>query len=150
MATSGSNASSSKSKQPLTKEQIVNGFNELRQQQRMMASRMSEVEMDMKEHDLVIEVLKGVDPSRKCFRLVGGVLVERSVDVVLPGLISNREKMKEFVASLKTNLEAKGKEINQFRETHGIQIKGDESKDDKGMESSSKGGERQANILANV
>ncbi|RUS79820.1 hypothetical protein EGW08_012419 [Elysia chlorotica] len=116
----------------------------------MMASRISEIEMDMKEHDLVIDVLKGVDPSRKCFRLVGGVLVERSVDVVLPGLVSNREKMKEFVASLKTSLENKGKEINQFRETHGIQIKGDEAKDDKEVESSSKGGERQANILANV
>ena len=34
-----------------------------------------------------------MDPSRKCFRLVGGVLVERSVDVVLPGLVSNKDKV---------------------------------------------------------
>ena len=51
MATSGSNASSSKGKQPLSKDQVLTGFNELRQQQRMMASRISEIEMDMKEHE---------------------------------------------------------------------------------------------------
>lgn len=48
MATTGANA---KSKQLLSKEQLISGFNELRQQQRMLASRMSEIEMDMKEHE---------------------------------------------------------------------------------------------------
>ncbi|XP_059144036.1 prefoldin subunit 2-like [Physella acuta] len=144
MATTGATA---KSKQPLSKEQLISGFNELRQQQRMLASRISEIEMDMKEHDLVIDVLKGVDASRKCYRMIGGVLVERTVGVVLPGLITNREKMKEYTDSLRTNLETKGKELNQFRETHGIQIKADDSKDEK---PAPKSGDRQANILASV
>ncbi|CAL1527676.1 unnamed protein product [Lymnaea stagnalis] len=144
MATSGTNAKN------LPKEQLIAGFNELRQQQRMLASRMSEIEMDMKEHDLVIDVLKGVDPSRKCYRMIGGVLVERTVDVVLPGLATNREKMKEYIESLRNSLEAKGKELNQFRETHGIQIKADDSRDEKQADTASKGGDRQANILANV
>ena len=30
---------------------------------------------------------------RKCFRMVGGVLVERTVKDVLPALVSNRDKM---------------------------------------------------------
>ncbi|KAH9513896.1 Prefoldin subunit 2 [Bulinus truncatus] len=144
MATSGTNAKT------LTKEQIFTGFNELRQQQRMLASRISEIEMDMKEHDLVIEVLKGVDPNRKCYRMIGGVLVERTVAVVLPGLITNREKMKEFTETLRGSLEAKGKELNLFRETHGIQIKADDTKEEKRAEAPQKSGERQANILANV
>ncbi|KAI8797144.1 prefoldin subunit 2 [Biomphalaria glabrata] len=143
-------ATSSATAKALSKEQIVAGFNELRQQQRMLASRISEIEMDMKEHDLVIEVLKGVDASRKCFRMIGGVLVERTVGVVLPGLISNREKMKEYTESIRSSLEAKGKELNQFRETHGIQFKADDSKEEKRSDSSQKPGDRQANILANV
>ena len=42
---------------------------------------------------LVIETLKDVDASRKCFRLVGGVLVERTVKEVLPALESNKEQV---------------------------------------------------------
>lgn len=42
---------------------------------------------------LVIDTLKDVDPSRKCFRLVGGVLVERTVKEVLPALESNKEQV---------------------------------------------------------
>ena len=43
---------------------------------------------------LVIDTLKDVDPDRKCFRMVGGVLVERTVKEVLPALINNREQVK--------------------------------------------------------
>ena len=43
---------------------------------------------------LVIETLKDVDPTRKCFRLVGGVLVERTVKEVLPALESNKEQVR--------------------------------------------------------
>lgn len=42
---------------------------------------------------LVIDTLKDVDASRKCFRLVGGVLVERTVKEVLPALESNKEQV---------------------------------------------------------
>ena len=38
-------------KQAKSQEQIVAGFQELRQQQRNMASKISELEMDMKEHE---------------------------------------------------------------------------------------------------
>lgn len=51
---------------------------------------------------LVIETLKDVDPSRKCFRLVGGVLVERTVKEVLPALESHKEQV--MVEKRKTNV----------------------------------------------
>ena len=38
-------------KQAKSQEQIVAGFQELRQQQRGVASKISELEMDMKEHE---------------------------------------------------------------------------------------------------
>ncbi len=34
-----------------------------------------------------------MDKDRKCFRLVGGVLVERKVAEVEPALVGNREKV---------------------------------------------------------
>ncbi len=42
---------------------------------------------------LVIETLDGVDSDRKCFRMIGGVLVERTVKEVAPALRANKEKV---------------------------------------------------------
>lgn len=42
---------------------------------------------------LVIDTLKEVDEARKCYRMVGGVLVERTVKEVLPALESNKEQV---------------------------------------------------------
>ena len=39
---------------------------------------------------VVIETLKTVDKDRKCFRMVGGILSERTVKDVLPKLENNR------------------------------------------------------------
>uniref|UniRef100_A0A8C7WSC5 Prefoldin subunit 2 n=1 Tax=Oryzias sinensis TaxID=183150 RepID=A0A8C7WSC5_9TELE len=72
---------------------VVATFQRMRQEQRSMASKAAELEMDINEHSLVIETLKEVDPSRKCYRLVGGVLVERTVKEVLPALENNKEQL---------------------------------------------------------
>ena len=40
-------------------------------------------------YSIVVDTLKTVDPDRKCFRMVGGVLVERTVKDVLPALEHN-------------------------------------------------------------
>ena len=45
---------------------------------------------------LVIETLEGVEKDRKCFRMVGGVLVERKVGEVEPALTSNRDKVRFY------------------------------------------------------
>ena len=47
----------------------------------------------MQEHQAVIKALEQLDPSRKCFRLVGEVLVERTVQEVLPAVKSNAEQL---------------------------------------------------------
>jgi len=43
--------------------------------------------------------LKSMEPSRKCFRMLGGVLAERTVGEVLPGL----EETRSGVCSLSCN-----------------------------------------------
>merc|ERR1712012_878133 len=72
---------------------IIAGFNNLRQEQRSIATKTNELQQDLNEHNIVIETLNGVDGDRKCFRMVGGVLVERTVKEVVPALVNNRDKM---------------------------------------------------------
>lgn len=46
---------------------------------------------------IVIETLQDVSPERKCFRMVGGVLVERTVTEILPALVNNKEQVSSQV-----------------------------------------------------
>ncbi|XP_075301563.1 prefoldin subunit 2 [Opisthocomus hoazin] len=110
----------------LTAEQVVARFNRLRQEQRGLASKAAELELELNEHSLVIETLREVDPARRCYRMVGGVLVERTVREVLPALEGNREQLGRLLEALAQQLQAKGRELGEFREQHGIRLLGEE------------------------
>ena len=43
---------------------------------------------------VVADNLKTVDSDRKCYRMVGGVLIERTVKDVLPDLITNTDQVR--------------------------------------------------------
>ena len=101
---------------------IVNEFNQLRQKQRDVAEKTSEMESELHEHRLVIDTLKDMEDSRKCFRMVGGVLTERTVGDVLPALRKNEEQLLTLIERLKRQIEDSGKELTAFREKHNIQF----------------------------
>ncbi|KAJ0183574.1 hypothetical protein K1T71_001550 [Dendrolimus kikuchii] len=103
-------------------EEIFAGFQALRTEQRKQAAKISELEMDLNEHKIVIETLRGVDGGRKCFRMVGGVLVERTVADVLPELQSNMEQLPRALEALGQQLAQKGQEINDYIEAHDIRV----------------------------
>ncbi|KAM9833828.1 prefoldin subunit 2 [Syngnathus typhle] len=139
MAANGSNAASKatnngggKPSTPST-EQVVATFQRMRQEQRNMASKAAELEMESNEHSLVIDTLKDVDPSRKCFRLVGGVLVERTVKEVLPALQTNKEQLSKIIESLNTMMVEKGRELTEYRERYNIRLVGEGENDAQGQ-----------------
>uniref|UniRef100_A0A3Q4BDK4 Prefoldin subunit 2 n=1 Tax=Mola mola TaxID=94237 RepID=A0A3Q4BDK4_MOLML len=104
---------------------VVATFQRMRHEQRTMASKAAELEMEINEHSLVIDTLKDVDPSRKCFRLVGGVLVERTVKEVLPALENNKEQISKIVESLNGQMQSKGRELTEYRERYNIRLVGE-------------------------
>ncbi|XP_068634004.1 prefoldin subunit 2 [Battus philenor] len=103
-------------------DEIFSGFQNLRTEQRQLANKISELEMDLNEHKIVIETLQAVDKSRKCFRMIGGVLVERTVGEVLPDLETNQERLPKAIQALNEQLARKGQEINEYIETHDIRV----------------------------
>ncbi|CAH2109279.1 unnamed protein product [Euphydryas editha] len=113
--------STGKSGKPKSSE-IFAGFQNLRSEQRQLANKISELEMDLNEHKIVIETLQAVEPSRKCFRMVGGVVVERTVAEVLPELEVNKERLPQAIQALNEQLTRKGQEINEYIEKHDIKV----------------------------
>ncbi|CAK9803728.1 Prefoldin subunit 2 [Anthophora quadrimaculata] len=104
--------------------EILSEFQMLRNEQRAMANKLSEMEMELNEHKIVIDTLKNVDPRRKCYRMTGGVLCERTVEDVMPALVTNKEQLIKVIDALNEQLTNKGIEINEFKEKHNIRIKG--------------------------
>jgi len=106
-------------------QEIVAHFHKLREDQRLLVQKCAEIESEQHEYNVVIQTLEGVDPKRVCFRLIGGVLVERTVGDVAPALKTQRDQMQGLVETLNKSIEAKGREINEWREKHGIKIQGE-------------------------
>ena len=73
--------------------EIIRKFNELTTEVNQLASKIAELEFDRNEHKLVEDTLKPLDGQRRAYRLVGEVLVERTVEEVLPSVLSNREQV---------------------------------------------------------
>ncbi|XP_035217624.1 prefoldin subunit 2-like [Stegodyphus dumicola] len=107
----------------LTQEQIISTFNQLRQDQKNLVTKLTEVEQELNEHSLVVDTLKDVDQDRVCYRMIGGVLVERTVKEVLPAVSHNKEQLAVFLENLNQQIEKKGREINEFKEKYNIQIR---------------------------
>ena len=74
---------------------------------------------------LVLETLLPLaksDPKRKCHRLVGGVLVERTVADVVPALETNFGGIKQVLESLMKTYKGKEVEFAEFQKEYGIQV----------------------------
>ncbi|RMX43001.1 prefoldin subunit 2 [Pocillopora verrucosa] len=114
-----------KGKGAIDHEQIIMQFNQMRQEYRGIMGKIGELEMEVNEHGIVIEALKGVEPDRRCFRMIGGVLVERTVKDVLPALENNKEQISGLINKLKDTLTAKEQELTAFKDKHNIRVKGE-------------------------
>ncbi|EGC35146.1 hypothetical protein DICPUDRAFT_33907 [Dictyostelium purpureum] len=113
---------STSNKQPLTEEQIVNIYKSLKENQQLIMNKLSELETDASEHTLVINAVQGLEPGRKCFRMIGGVLTERTVGDVLPQIKQNRDGIKEAIKNLDRQLQEKTKELNDFIALYKIKV----------------------------
>merc|ERR1719199_2312533 len=105
-------------------QQIVKKFSSMRDEKEKVARKISEMTSEMNEHKMVVETLEPLDPNRKAWRLVGGVLVERTCGEVLPAVQEALKNIEEVVATLTKKYDEKEAEINAFMEKYNIRLQG--------------------------
>lgn len=74
--------------------------------------KFSEIELEQEEHRMVIDTLRPMQSDRPAYRLINGVLVERTVGEVLPLLEKQLVNIESLVESLRTQLAKKQNELN--------------------------------------
>ncbi|TPX58249.1 hypothetical protein PhCBS80983_g03277 [Powellomyces hirtus] len=121
MATSSSKPTTGE-KRPSDQE-IVAQLNAMKQEMNAIASKLGELEMEKDEHQLVVDTIKPLESTRKCFRLVGGVLVERTVKDVLPAVETNMDGIQNIIKQLLANYKKKEADMDAYQKKWGVQIK---------------------------
>lgn len=64
---------------------------------------------------LVTETLQPLPKDRKCFRLINGVLVERTIADVLPALNTNSDGLKQVLDELVKQYKGKQDEMDKWK-----------------------------------
>ncbi|KZZ87835.1 Prefoldin beta-like protein [Ascosphaera apis ARSEF 7405] len=87
-----------------------------------LATRVGEIEYEAEEHKLVISSLEPLPSDRKCFRLMNGVLVQRTVGDVLPSLKTNYDGLKKVLEELLKQYQQKQAEMETWKKNNHIQV----------------------------
>lgn len=133
----------------LSPQEVPAVFQRYRTELQNLAQKIGELESELEEHSCVdqdlsaspaslktyrradrvfrlvlstLQPLTKSDPERICYRLIGGVLVERSVVDVVPALETNHSGIQEVLQSLVKSYKAKEEDFSKFQKDHGIQV----------------------------
>ncbi|KAI4249842.1 MAG: hypothetical protein LQ352_005534 [Teloschistes flavicans] len=87
-----------------------------------LAERIGSVEQETEEHKLVLETLKPLPDSRKCFRMINGVLVERTVKDVIPALQTNSDGLRKVLDELVKQYKRQQEEMEKWKKKNNVQI----------------------------
>ncbi|KDQ08901.1 hypothetical protein BOTBODRAFT_59105 [Botryobasidium botryosum FD-172 SS1] len=107
----------------LTNQEVQNVYSRYQTDLQTLAQKIGELESEADEHELVLTTLLEAletEPDRKCFRLIGGVLVERTVKDVVPSLRTNRDGIKGVLTTLVEQYKKKEEEFQSFTREYGI------------------------------
>ena len=66
-------------------------------------------------HRLVLETLEPLPADRKCFRMINGVLVERTVKDVIPALKTNSDGLRKVLEDLVKQYNSKQVEMEKWK-----------------------------------
>ncbi|CZS94616.1 related to Gim complex component GIM4 [Rhynchosporium agropyri] len=108
----------SQKKQNELQQQYTNYKNGLQQ----IASKIGDVESEAEEHKLVLETLEPLPGDRKCFRMINGVLVERTVKDVIPALKTNSEGLRKVLEDLVKQYNGRQLEMEKWKKKNNIQV----------------------------
>ncbi len=87
-----------------------------------IAQRISSIEQERDDHDMVQAILGDFPGARRCYRSVGGILMERTVADVVPEIRSEWGKLSKALQELSNLAQEKHRAIDAFQTEHSIRI----------------------------
>lgn len=91
-----------------------------------LQTQLSTIASQVNEHAIVDKTLSGIPPSerenRKCFKMIGGVLVDKTVDEVIQILNDETKSLNIEKAKFEKELVSTRKEMESWMKTNNVKI----------------------------
>ncbi|KAG7145899.1 prefoldin subunit 2 like protein [Verticillium longisporum] len=107
---------------PRKQQELQNQYTVYKNTLQQIAQKIGDVEQEAEEHKLVLETLQPLSGDRKAFRLINGVLMEQTVQDVMPALKTNSEGLKKVLEDLVKQYKTKQDELEKWKKKHNIQV----------------------------
>jgi len=95
-------------------------YQTLRQDFANIITKISEIESERHEHIIVLETLSQVPGDRRCWRMVGGALIERTAGEVVPEIEDGLRKMDQLIEITANALKQKEDEMKAIENSLGV------------------------------
>ncbi|CAN6645763.1 prefoldin subunit 2 [Trichomonascus vanleenenianus] len=109
-------------KVPKVNQELQKQYDAFKSTLAQLQQKIVEMESEADEYKQVLETLKGTDKSRKCHRMIGGVLVEKTVGEVTPVLETNLSGIKTVLESMTKDYQKTDKEMAEWQKKNKVQI----------------------------
>lgn len=97
-------------------------YNRYKSQIQDLELKINELESDAEEHRLVLETLNNTDKSRQCKKMVGSVLVDKTVGEVIPALEETRDALLKAIKTLSDDLDKTRKLMDKWKVDNNVKI----------------------------
>ena len=99
--------------------QVVQLVSGLKTDVSQLASKLGELDVERNEHRSVLDAISKLEAERKCWRLIGGVLVEKTVSEVIPAVQKNLEGIDAAIKQLAENMKKKEVALQDVLQKYG-------------------------------
>lgn len=97
-------------------------YNNYKSQLTQIAAKIGDLETESDEHTLVLQTISKLNPDRTAYRLIGGVLVQRTVGDVIPALKTNQEGIQQVMTQLLGQYKSIETEFTKFQQDNKIKV----------------------------
>ena len=98
--------------------EVAKRYQILQQEVQALVSRLMEVDDERKEHQLVLESISKLEDDRKCWRLVHGVMFEKTKAEVVPELEGMIANLLQVAKQLNDGLHQKKMEMSKLEQAY--------------------------------
>ena len=89
-------------------------YKQLNQEAQVLVQKLVELEDEKRENELVIESIAKLEDGRKCWRLINGVLMEKTKVEVIPEMRVVINNLNQVINQITQSLQAVRQEIKQL------------------------------------
>mmetsp|Transcript_7829 Transcript_7829/g.19414 ORF Transcript_7829/g.19414 Transcript_7829/m.19414 type:complete len:129 (+) Transcript_7829:83-469(+) len=105
------------------KKEVIETYQNLRAAIQQLYGKISELDSDLSEHNLVLSQIRDLNADRRCWNQVGDVLVETQIGEVAPKLDATRAQIEEALSKLKAEVDKNEKDLEALVQEYNIQDK---------------------------